>query len=508
VTALVGARRWRLAWPALLALLFLGAFALRLYHIDQPPFDFHAARQYRSLIIARGIYYDAVANVPAWQREVAEASRLRQGVLEPPLMESLAAAGYAIAGSEQTWIPRVLSSLFWLMGGAFLYRIGATLIDRRTALLALTFYLFLPFSVVASRSFQPDPAMVALILLSLWATLRHHLHPTPGRLAAAIACAALAMIWQPKAIPVVVAVVIVLAVQRRGPRNLAWLREAAALLGPAAVPAVIVYGSLALSGAFRTDIAQGIFRPDLWASPFLWRGWLLTIDQAVGWLPFFGGLLGLSLFPRGTPRALLLGLWFGYAAFGLAFDYSVAVDDYYHLQLVPIIALSAAPIVALSLERAEGIAPELPWRALRGVVVAAAVVLAVIVARVRTENPGWEHAVAIREAIGAAVGHSTHTIFLAGDYGGTLEYHGLLAGRPWPLQSDLEFEALTDRSPIDARSRFDRDFAAERPEYFIVLDLDQLAAQPDLMTFLDGGFEPLVETEDYRIYDLRLPRGT
>jgi 4-amino-4-deoxy-L-arabinose transferase-like glycosyltransferase len=39
-------------------------------------------------------------------------------------------------------------------------------------ILALVYYLFIEFGVIASRSFQPDPLMVGLILCSLWAFYR------------------------------------------------------------------------------------------------------------------------------------------------------------------------------------------------------------------------------------------------------------------------------------------------------------------------------------------------
>jgi hypothetical protein len=492
----------------LIVLLFAAAFGLRLYHIDEPPLEFHAARQYRSLIIARGLYAQHATTVPEWERQVAALGMERQGILEPPLMELLAATGYMIAGSEQTWIPRVISTLFWLVGGAFLYRIGRTLADRRVALVATTFYLFLPFAVVASRSFQPDPSMVGLMLASIWATLRHHQRPTPWRLALAVACASLAFVWQPRSICLVSAVFVSLAIQRNGWRRASWLRESAAFLAAAAVVPAAAYGYGIVSGAFRMDIAQDIFQPGLWLSSFLWRGWLGNIDAAVGLVPFAGALLGFFLFRRGTPRALLIGLWAGYAAFGLAFDYAVAVHDYYHLQLVPIVGLSAAPILGHALARAQKRSPERPWRVAIWSILLGSLVLTMLLARARIENPGWEQEVATREAIGAAVQHSTRTIYLAGDYGVPLEYHGILAGRAWPLESDLEFEGLTGRPALSAEQRFEQDFVADRPEYFVIQDFEELDRQPDLLSFLDTRFPVLEETDAYRIYDLRPPRPT
>ena len=41
----------------------------------------------------------------------------------------------------------------------------------------------LPFGVLASRSFQPDPLMVSLSLVALWAIVRHDEAPEPRRFA-------------------------------------------------------------------------------------------------------------------------------------------------------------------------------------------------------------------------------------------------------------------------------------------------------------------------------------
>jgi hypothetical protein len=43
-------------------------------------------------------------------------------------------------------------------------------------------------------------------------------------------------------------------------------------------------------------------------------------------------------------RRFLLGLWAGYAVFGIYFNYHISTHDYYSLPLIPIVALSIAPL--------------------------------------------------------------------------------------------------------------------------------------------------------------------
>ena len=84
---------------ALLAILFIAGAGMRLYHAGDPPMDFHPVRQYRSASIARGWWREGRAGeFSVAQVETARLNREREGILEPPIMETLAVAGYRIAG--------------------------------------------------------------------------------------------------------------------------------------------------------------------------------------------------------------------------------------------------------------------------------------------------------------------------------------------------------------------------------------------------------------------------
>ena len=110
----------------------------------------------------------------------------------------------------------------------------------------------------------------------------------------------------------------------------------------------------------------------------------------------------------------------------------------------------------------------------------AAVGLSLVATRGRLGYQAGKRCVARKQAIGEAVGHSTRTIFLSADYGTPLEYHGLLAGRARPTASDLEWEGLAGTASQTAEDRFQSDYAAAAPDYFIVEDMEEYAAQPDL----------------------------
>src|SRR5439155_24978434 len=117
-------------------------------------------------------------------------------------------------------------------------------------------------------------------------------------------------------------------------------------------------------------------------------------------------------------------------------------------------------------------------------------------------NPEFERKVRIAQEIGARVNHSTNIVYLSGDYGLPLEYHGELSGKPWPLVSDLEWERLAGVPVLDAERRFTVWFSKYSPEYFIVESMHEFDQQPDLKQFLSQ-FPIVSQSNDYLIFKLR-----
>jgi len=486
----------------IIGVLFIAAFGIRLYHINEPPLSFHATRQYRSLIIAREYYFASSTSVPEWEKQVAFYSRQKQGTLEPPIMEFLVSIGYRLLGGEHVWIPRLLSSLFWLIGGGFLYLVGKRIGDPDAALFSTAFYLFLPFAVVASRSFQPDPLMVMLMLASVFVILRYYEAPSSSRLAIAAVISASAFLVKPHSVFVILGAFTAIAIYRQGIWRAMMSQTLLVFTAIILFPTIIIYIYNLVTGRFFPHEASKTLLPQLWVSSFFWRSWVNNVGLTVGFIPFIGALLGLLFFRDGLPRSLLIGLWTGYAIFGLVLNYNFATHDYYQLQFIPIVGLSLGPIVALVMNHLNHTRPQLHWRIAAWSALSLALVLSIAVARSRLINPQVERKVEAEQQIGELVNHSIKTIFLSGDYGVPLEYHGLLSGSSWPLQWDLEWERLAGLRPQAAEERFNTRFAKNSPEYFIVEDLKEFEKQPDLKTFLSQ-FPVVSQSNDYLIFKLR-----
>ncbi len=99
------ARPWLMT--VLLVVLFVAALGIRLYDLTDLPNDFYMTRQYRSLLIARGMYYQHLTTIPDWQRSMAVSQWKAEGLIEPPIMEGIVALTYNLTG-VQTWMGRVV----------------------------------------------------------------------------------------------------------------------------------------------------------------------------------------------------------------------------------------------------------------------------------------------------------------------------------------------------------------------------------------------------------------
>lgn len=485
-----------------LAMLFVGALGVRLYRVNDPPLNFHAVRQYHSLLIARGYYVETLTGTPEWKQRVVRISKERRGMWEPHLMEFVVAAAYRVLGGEHFWIPRLFSSLAWLIGGGFLYLIAKRLADADAALFCTAFYLFLPFAVVASRSFQPDPLMVAALVATIFAIVRYYDEPSTLRLLVAASVGALAMLVKFVALFTIVGAFAFLGIYTQGLRKVATSGRSLVFAVVSLLPPCLFYSYQVFVSKSLFGVARGDLLPQLIAEPAFWRGWLGQIDAVVGYPAWIGALVGIVISRERLTRGLLVGLWVGYLVFGLVFTYTVHTHDYWNLQLIPIVALSLGPVVAVVLHSLFGVGGGWPRRAAIGALGLLALALSLGIARSRLTSPGFERKVRIAQEIGERVGHSTDVIYLSGDYGLPLEYHGLLSGFAWPLTSDLEWERLAGVPTLDAAERFRVWFAGKAPQFFIVEDLREFAQQPDLRRFLSR-FPIVAQNDDYVIFALR-----
>lgn len=491
-----------------LMLMFGAALAIRLYDLTDPPLDFHPTRQLLSAIKARGLYYETQPDgISTWKLETAIRQAKLKSDVEPVVFEQLVALTYRFTG-EQLWIARVYSSLFWLAGGIFLFLLIRGLISFEGALLSTAYYLFLPYAITASRSFQPDPLMVMLILgfwwtFSRWVSLASA--PTAGRgtwirAVAAGLTGGLAIFVKFYAAFFVIGGALGLALVRMPLRNLLrrpqlWV---IVLLGILPAGAYLVYG-IFIAGIYGQQFS-GRFLPALLLSPFNYLQWQTKASAAVGGVFIMLGLLGYLLVRSREVRILLTGLWGAYLVYGLFFNYHVATHDYYHVPLIPIVAVSLAPVGEWFFARlAESTSR--PWMRSAAYLVLAYGLLAVAWdARNQLKSVDYRPDAVLWAEIGGQFAEDARIIALTQDYGSRLQYWGWRTAAVWPYVGDVNYVSARGGA-FSFDEAFD-EYASKR-DYFLVTDLEELGRQPELGERLFASYPILAQGNDYLIFDLR-----
>lgn len=494
----------------LVGILLSVALGIRLWRADQPWVEFHPMRQYRSGNIARGIYAQWDNALPEWEREIAVINLHGEELLEPRLLETLVAATYLIAG-EHFWASRLYSSLFWVGGGFLLYLLARALFTEDTAFFAAMFYLFLPFAVTASRTFQPDSLMILFIMGGLYLIWRHHTDPRWKWLILAGLTCGFALFIKPLGIFVLSTAFLVLAWDRQ--RSVRWVIKPQTLtfFGLSYLPVgsyylYSIFIGLPLLGEARAQFVPGL----LLKAPF-WIGWFEQMAVVIGPLVFVGALLGFLVVKARRVQVYLGGLWIGYMLFVLVFTYVVSTHNYYQLQLVPIVALSLCPLIDRVLEPLRAAYRQTATRIMFTVllvVVAAILSLREVVQRHSTGvyfnlDPAL---IPDMEEIGELTDHSSRTVTLSLHYSRPLRYHARIAGLDWPTTGELAILSYAQDRPQQSIADYINEVLSPADyDYFVVTNMVEWERQPALQVWLCA-YPVLAETDHYIIFDLQ--KGT
>jgi 4-amino-4-deoxy-L-arabinose transferase-like glycosyltransferase len=493
-------------WSILFILLLALGGLLRLLDITDPPLDFQPSRQLRNSLVARNIYYSLLPTATAEQCDLTASFARAVGQYEPPVTESIVAVTYLFTGGENFWVARVWSTLFWLLGGIALFDLARRAISPWAGLLALAYYLILPFSVQASRSFQPDPLMTSAFVIGIYFLYR----------------------WSES---------FSLLSRREGAgmrESWKWVILAGIFLGFATWVKIVI--AFFVGGA---AIALVLFtlKKDFWKSKQVWTmaalmivpafifyillhhgrsteyffAWTVTLIKLITstnfyskWLAFIGGLFGFTVLFLSlagalisTPRLrwLLISLWISYLLYGLTLPFQMYTHSYYHIQLLPIIALGLASALNPLVESVstQGWGARVGFIALIVVVIGyqSWVARSVLVAKdFRQEPVFWKE-------VGSAIPADANVIALTQDYGYRLMYFGWRKVSLWPLSTDLS-EARGGKQ--DAGSSFS-DLTKDK-DYFLVTAFEQLSKQPDLKNIL-AQYPIASQSDGYVLYNLR-----
>ncbi len=494
----------RLRWwlIALIALMVLGA-AVRLVSLNAPPLDFHSTRQLRNSLVARSIYYDLLPNADTRQRALADSFRRAVGTYEPPISESLTAFTFLVTGGESFAVPRLYGTLFWLLAGIALFDMARRMTSPGAALIALAYYLVLPFAVQASRSFQPDPLMTAGFVVGIYFLYRwmeSATEPGSGKAAAPWKWALLAGLCLGFAtlVKVVIAFLVIGAAVAAVLAALGWRFWKSpqvwvmALLAAAPAFAYYVLGHPGRSTEYFFSWTVDLLK--LITSPHFYSDWLGFVGTLFGLTSLLLAAIGTILAPA-RARWLLIGSWIGYLAYGLVLPFQMFTHSYYHIQIVPLVALGLAPVAEAVFSRVSS-SPRWVQSALAALI-AVAVAYQAWAARSTLVAENFSDAPGFWKSVAAALPANANVMGLTQDYGYDLMYWGWRRVDLWPLDTDL---SSIKNSGKDPAANFTSMTSGDT--YFLVTAFGQLDHQPDLKKVLQA--HPVaVQGDGFVVYDLR-----
>ncbi len=488
---------WLMA--ALMAVLFIGALGIRLLDLTDPPNDFFLVRQYRSLLIARGMYYAHLPSASEWQREIAVAQWQEQGLIEPPIMEGLAALTYRIIG-EHIWVGRVYASLFWLAGGLAIWLLAKELSMREGGIIALAYFLFLDFGMTASQAFMPDSLMTALIAWSLWALYRWETRRTWKSAILAGALTGLAILVKSVAVFPLLGAAAGLVVSRGSVKRILADKQTWAVAGITAIPTAIFY----FYGLFIVGTLGGQFAlrfiPALLKDPSFYGRWLFIAAGIVGFSAIFLSLVGILVFHNHAPRFLIIGAWLGYIVFGFAFPFHFTSHEYYHMPLIPIVSIGLIPVADLLVRQ---VARQEGWlvRALFAALLLLAVSMQMWQERNYKLTTDYRPEIAYWQDLGQRIGYDKKIVELSGDYGCRLAYWGWVSGSQWLNTGDQALRALAGQTPPDFAATFAEQTSGK--DLFVITSAPEWENQLELRDYLTAHYPLIAQGDSYWIFDLK-----
>jgi 4-amino-4-deoxy-L-arabinose transferase-like glycosyltransferase len=506
-------------WFLTFALLFALGGLLRLIDITDEPLDFQPSRQLRNSLVAREIYYSVLPSATDEQKTLSKSFADSVGKYEPPVIESIVAYSYFLIGGENIAVARIWLTLFWLIAGIALFDLMKRVVSPWSALIALAFYFVLPFSVQASRSFQPDPLMTSAFVIGIYFLYRwsesygvQELSAQNGyapvtsnsKLFDSISnswkFAMLAGIFLGFAtfVKIVIAffvgaAAIALVLFTLG-KNFYKSKQVWAMAVIMVVPALLYYVLLNQGRSTEYFFAWTVTLINLITSTDFYTKWLAFLGILFGQTILFLSIAGAWIAPP-RMRWLLISLWIGYLLYGLTLPFQMYTHSYYHIQLIPIISLGLAVVINPLVET---VSKQNRVRCVGFIALVVGIIgFQSYVARSVLVAESFRHEPAYWSSVGEALPSDAKVVALTQDYGYRLMLYGWRKVDLWPLATELSETRNPDKNNAE---KFDEITAGM--DYFLVTAFGQLEKQPELKKILDS-YPIAFEGDGYVLYDLR-----
>jgi 4-amino-4-deoxy-L-arabinose transferase-like glycosyltransferase len=175
----------------LMGIIFLG-LCFRLAYINIPLLETVATRQCETASIARNFYYNGF-NIFYPQHDHLGAFK-GYVIMELGLVPWLASLGYWLAGGVHEWIGRLISILFSIGSIIALFKFVKNLYGEKAGLWAGFIFYLSPLSIIYTRTFQPESAMIFFTITGLFLTYKYITNEKNKYFIPAILCCSMAIL--------------------------------------------------------------------------------------------------------------------------------------------------------------------------------------------------------------------------------------------------------------------------------------------------------------------------
>lgn len=323
--------------------------SIRLIRLNQPLIEF-STRQVETAMIARNFYYHGFKLFTPEVDLAGEKGGKGIFALELGIVPFITALLYKICGGVYEYLGRLVSMAFWLGGAVIFYR-WLLFFEERIALLSLLAYTFLPLSIIMSRTFQPEMAMLFFSILGLYYITRYSLGEGEFTLWIGALSIAVAILLKVTALSLIFPFIFLFLKRERHLGVRFWLASFLIISPP-------------LAWYSRGLLLSQIYPSTLNAINWRFGNWLYFSMWFVPekWRSIFNNLWGIALTPLGfslcllglflkknKPIEVLFIFWlFGIAILLLLFFFHAQTHPYYWLPLAPVGAyFMATALVAL-----------------------------------------------------------------------------------------------------------------------------------------------------------------
>ncbi|MEJ2606938.1 MAG: hypothetical protein P8Z41_09715 [Anaerolineales bacterium] len=155
--------------------------------------------------------------------------------------------------------------------------------------------------------------------------------------------------------------------------------------------------------------------------------------------------------------------------------------DYYHLMLIPFVAIGVAPLFAFLIEKAGRL--KSAYRIFAVAVLVSWMLVRVWQVKVDLDQRDYRNEEASWSELREVIPRSGKIIALTQAYGYRLEYFAWIKAANWPVTSDIRLENLKDGGIFDYEVEFLR--RTEGYDYFLVTNFQEYGQQEQLREILN-----------------------